>query len=392
MNSIIALLIDAYRELNARKLFWLTLALSLLLVIAFGSIGFNENGVSMLYGLYEVESPYFVEGSPLSRILYEGIFSYFMITIWLAWGATILALISTTSIFPDFLASGSVELVLSKPIRRVTLFIVKYIGALLFVLFQVTVFCVGVFICIGLRIGTWDPTVLLGIPLITLFYSYIYCVNVLVGVISRSALAALLICLLFWFLMFSVQQASDLVTWAHTDWTMGTESYQQLIDNKQKEIEQAEQRLAEADDRSRERYEHRLESLNDQVSRYTRESEEQEQRLETLGAWKNGIDTTLWFLPKIAATKGLLTRALEGDSSVTFTDILTGDFDSTGQQNSRADSFSQGNSRASNEREKRLRIEAEERSVSAWWILGTSVAFELVILIFAAIVFIRRDY
>ena len=230
MNGIIALFIDAYRELNARKLFWLTLALSLLLVVAFGSIGFNERGLSLLYGFYEVESPYFVEGNPLSLILYQGIFSYFMVTIWLAWGAIILALISTTSIFPDFLASGSVELVLSKPIRRITLFIVKYISALLFVLFQVTVFCAGAFICIGLRIGTWDPTVLLGIPLITLFFSYIYCINVLVGIISRSAMAALLVCLIFWFLLFSLQQASELVTWAHTDVTLGTESQQRAID------------------------------------------------------------------------------------------------------------------------------------------------------------------
>jgi ABC-type transport system involved in multi-copper enzyme maturation permease subunit len=382
MNGIIALFIDAYRELNARKLFWLTLALSLLLVLAFGSIGFNERGLSLLYGLYEVDSPYFVKGNPLSLILYQGIFSYFMVTIWLAWGATILALISTTSIFPDFLASGSVELVLSKPIRRITLFIVKYIGALLFVLFQVTVFCVGAFICIGLRIGTWDPTVLLGIPLITLFFSYLYCINVLVGIISRSAMAALLVCLIFWFLLFSLQQASELVAFAYTDMALGTESQQRAIDNKGKELEATEQRLAAADNSDRQTLENQRDSLDDQISRYKTEMEDQQETLGTLGAWKAGVDTALWFLPKTGATKRLLTRALEGDAPVTFTDLMTGNFDSSSRRNSTPDV----------ERETTLRIEAEERSVPAWWILGTSVAFELVILTFAAFVFIRRDY
>ena len=102
MRLFKALLLDAYRQLSAAKLFWLTLGLSVLVVVMYGSIGFNDEGVSILFGTINVESEYITAGSPWARGLYLGIYSGFLVTIWLAWIATILALISTCSIFPDF--------------------------------------------------------------------------------------------------------------------------------------------------------------------------------------------------------------------------------------------------------------------------------------------------
>ncbi len=42
MIQTLALLNAAYRELNARKLFWVTMALSLLIVGVFAILGINE--------------------------------------------------------------------------------------------------------------------------------------------------------------------------------------------------------------------------------------------------------------------------------------------------------------------------------------------------------------
>ena len=97
MRVFRALLIDAYRQLSAAKLFWLTLVLSSLVVVAYGSIGFNDEGISILFGLFEIESKQLTAGSPWARGLYIGIYSNFLVTIWLAWIATVLALISTCS-------------------------------------------------------------------------------------------------------------------------------------------------------------------------------------------------------------------------------------------------------------------------------------------------------
>ena len=144
-----ALLIDAYRQLSAAKLFWITMGLSALVVTVFGSIGFTPEGMSLFFGAYSIENEMIHEGSPWARGLYVGIYSNFLCQIWLAWIATILALISTCTIFPEFVKSGSIELTLSKPTSRIKIFFMKYAVSLLFVVLQVSIFCIGIFFVSG---------------------------------------------------------------------------------------------------------------------------------------------------------------------------------------------------------------------------------------------------
>ena len=49
IRQTVALFIDAYRELNARKLFWITLILSVIVVVAFALLGINDRGISFLH-------------------------------------------------------------------------------------------------------------------------------------------------------------------------------------------------------------------------------------------------------------------------------------------------------------------------------------------------------
>ena len=48
MTAFLAILIDTYRELSSRRLFWLSMGLSALVVLAFAVIGINEKGMSIL--------------------------------------------------------------------------------------------------------------------------------------------------------------------------------------------------------------------------------------------------------------------------------------------------------------------------------------------------------
>ncbi len=73
MTAFLAMLLDAYRELNAKKLFWITLGLSGMVVLFFGSIGFDEQGMSMLFGIKRVDSEYINSTTPWARALYVGI-------------------------------------------------------------------------------------------------------------------------------------------------------------------------------------------------------------------------------------------------------------------------------------------------------------------------------
>ena len=181
------------------------LGLTLVAVVVFALLGINEKGMTFAVWTFEVPGLN-------SNLISEGTFykMYFVnlgIGIWLAWIATILALVSTASVMPDFVSSGSIELALSKPIGRLRLFLTKYVAALLFVVLQVAVFALGSFLVIGIRGGAWLPTVFLAIPIVTVFFSYLYCICALLGLITRSSVASLLLTILIWFVLFLLQQA-----------------------------------------------------------------------------------------------------------------------------------------------------------------------------------------
>ena len=103
-----ALFIDAYRELSSKKLFWLALAISLLVVGVLASFGVSPKGVTLLW--WEFENSIFNSKLISPGQYYKFVFSEFGVPYWLGWGATILALVSTGGLFPDFIASGSIEL------------------------------------------------------------------------------------------------------------------------------------------------------------------------------------------------------------------------------------------------------------------------------------------
>ncbi|MBX3357622.1 MAG: ABC transporter permease [Phycisphaeraceae bacterium] len=196
MRQTAAIFLDAYRELNARKLFWIVLAISAAVVLALGLLGNNETGVTVVG--FTIPVPFLSTKAISSAGFYKLIFSNVGVQFWLSWGATILALISTAGMIPEFVSSGSIELSLCKPISRARLFLTKYAAGLLFVAIQVLIFSIGGFLVIGIRGGQWISTIFLAVPLVLAFYSFLYCVCALVGLVTRSAITALLLTMVFW--------------------------------------------------------------------------------------------------------------------------------------------------------------------------------------------------
>src|SRR5688500_3615008 len=113
-----ALFLDAYREINSKKMFWVTMFLSLLVVAAFAGVGINARGIKV----FVWEFPGIWNTSLISPgTFYKAMFSGVGVTWWLNVIAVALALGSTASIIPDFVAGGSIDLYLSKPISRLRL-------------------------------------------------------------------------------------------------------------------------------------------------------------------------------------------------------------------------------------------------------------------------------
>lgn len=384
-----ALIVDSYRLLLSRKLFWITLVISSIVVLMYASIGFDESGWYILFGLTHFDSETFKAGSEWASALYLGFFSTIIVGFWFTWIATILALVSTAPIFNDFMADGAIDLVLSKPMGRLRIFLVKYLGGLMFVLLQMTLFTVGVFLCVGWRVGEWKPEILLAIPLVLVFFSYLYAVSVLLTMLTRSTVASLMLTLIFWFLIFGVNWAERQVN----EIRIQTEYMAEVIDRYPDAAMmpgQVPPRKTTTPEKTQTPAEIKAEKEQKAaVAEQRRVDAEQRKKglLEDAAVYKTWVDRIriiLAVLPKTKQTTDLVEHATV-ESGQGLLSIMVG----AAQRESRGD---RPRNPQANTNEILKRIDEDYRDQSPYYIIGTSLAFEFVVLGCACFLFIRRDF
>lgn len=383
----VALLVDSWRLLTSRRLFWLTLAINLVVVALYGSISLTDTGVSLFYGFLPIESERFRAGSLLARTVLLPFINVQIISFWLAWAATGLGLISTASIFPDFLADGAIDMVLAKPLSRLKAFAVKYVGALLFVTLQVTVFCVASLLIGRLRLGEWQWMLLAAIPVVVVFFSYIYAISALVGVATRSSIAAILAAAVFWFAMFLIQTAEVGLLNFSTFAQAQVDARASLIAKGEEELADLAAQGLGREDNGYERARGKLEA-----NRQTYEKE-----LATAGAtraWHNGLYVATMIIPKTSGTIGLVDRWFAKDVGVSsLSELLMFEGGPGRHRGGPRFDVENGDDMPADLRGK---SETESRAIVAerpvWWVIGTSLLFELGVLVIAAWIFVRRDF
>ncbi len=202
-----ALIHDSFRHAVDRKIFWVVLAITVLVTLAMASVGFEGNRVSFLFGLWDSQSDEYNPLTLIGRTRLLGIVVHSISDLFLGWVGITLMIIATASIFPATMEPGAVDILISKPIARPLLFLYKYVASMVFVLLQAALFVGLTFLVMGFRWGVWAPGYLLTIPLMLLLFSYVYCVSVLVGVHTRSSVAAILVSLAAWIGFSLVHQA-----------------------------------------------------------------------------------------------------------------------------------------------------------------------------------------
>jgi ABC-type transport system involved in multi-copper enzyme maturation permease subunit len=121
-----------------------------------------------------------------------------------AWVAVLISIIITAFFIPNMLRKGTIDLLLVKPIHRTSLLLYKYVGGLLFILLNTTVAVGGVWLALGLRSGIWAPSFLLTILVITAFFAILYAVSTLFAVLTQSPIAAILLTIAVWFVLWLV--------------------------------------------------------------------------------------------------------------------------------------------------------------------------------------------
>jgi ABC-type transport system involved in multi-copper enzyme maturation permease subunit len=153
--------------------------------------------LSFFFGAFEPSG-----ASPLGRVLY-GIENT-LVNGWGAWLAILVSIIITAFFIPNMLHKGTIDLLLAKPIGRGRLLLYKYVGGLTFMFVNSAVAVTGIWFVLGLRSGVWAPGLLLSIFVLTFFFAVLYSISTLIAVLTRSAVVAILISCLSWFVFFAI--------------------------------------------------------------------------------------------------------------------------------------------------------------------------------------------
>lgn len=366
IGQTVAIFVDAYRELNARKLFWITLILSAVLVASFALLGIDSKGINIAAFHIDVRRAAF---------LYKYLFSLIIISLWLTWAATVLALISTAGIFPEFISGGSIDLYLAKPIGRPRLFITKYLAGLLFVTLQVAVVALGGFLLLGLRGHEWNAKLFLAIPIVVCFFSYLFGFCVLLGVKTRSTIAALLLTLLFWTLLAVLDRAEPSLLTFQNIYEAQSASQRQHSNEADAALHRAEKNSKEAG---------LLPALRDDSDSAHKEADSTAHTLRVLKTVHGIIYGIKTITPKTTDTIELLDRYIfPNDKEANYAAGVDPDRsdDRMGPDDPRSDMMAGAKKTVS-----------DLRSRSPWWIIGTSLVFEAVMVGLAMWIFCRRDY
>lgn len=402
MRQTAAIFLDAYRELNAKKLFWITMILSGLVVVAFAAMGNNEKGITIFH--WTIELPFSSTKVVPRDEFYKMWFVSLGLKFWLGWIASILALVSTASMIPDFLAGGAIELSLSKPIGRLRLFLTKYAAGLLFVTLQVLVFTAACFLVIGVRGGAWEPGLFLAVPMTVLVFSFLFSICALAGVITRSTIAALLITMLAWFVIFIVNSGEQTLLMFKTQSEVRLEKRLSTIESLEKDIaalesgaavsvaevkedaapEKPSEGEAKPDDAATE-----LTKKRDRVKELKAKIDDNQKASKMLSRIYTGVFIAKTLLPKTQESLGLLNRWLLDQANLNK--FIEAGAEHNDEQRRKFERGRDPIERAV-DRETEVRLRKAEQQRSVGWVLGTSIAFEIVVLGIAAGLFARRDF
>jgi ABC-type transport system involved in multi-copper enzyme maturation permease subunit len=378
----LAIFVDAFREMNAKRLFWIALIISNLVAAAFGAVGINQQGLVIFWKTFP--STIFNTQMLDRAEIYKVIFTQLGVNWWLTFIATILALVSTAGIFPEFLTGGAVDLYLSKPIGRLRLFLTKYLTGLTFVALQVLCFCISAFFVIGLRGNVWEPAIFIAVPFVLLFYSYLFAVMVLLGVLTRSVIASLLLTIIFWVFVFAFHQTEVLLLTLSVGKQIESQSYDHQIDLDQQKIDSLVAGGAHVP---------ALETtqpvaFNDRDLQMLRASigvlkQERAEATDPFANWHRLMFAITYPLPKTTETIDLIKRTL-GERM-----HLRHDDESDDEERNDDRGFFRNRQlmrRAGMETQRQIMARSET------YILGTSLGFEVVVVGLSAWIFCRRDF
>jgi len=121
------------------------------------------------------------------------------ISILLFTGGIFMALFATSNLIPSFLESGTIDLLISKPLSRMQIFMGRFTGAIAIVAFNIFYLIVFTWLIISVKTGIWNFNFLLSGVVIVISFAILYALMAFLGLITSSGAFSLMITYLILF-------------------------------------------------------------------------------------------------------------------------------------------------------------------------------------------------
>ncbi|MCC6406711.1 MAG: ABC transporter permease subunit, partial [Planctomycetes bacterium] len=212
-NVVRALFRDAYAQVIDNRVFRILLVILGVLVLPTFVIGARPEHLTVLFFWdYSYDEIFGFFGTAVSsmehpdRVLIQAVQK--ILTDGLAGSFGIMFGIAATAFFvPRMLEKGAADVVFSKPVSRFALLLTRYFAGLIFAAVLATTMIGGMHLGFLLLSGWSDPGFLWSIPILIYVFAVVHAVSVLVGTVTRSSVAAMLVTLIFFLVNSAVHQA-----------------------------------------------------------------------------------------------------------------------------------------------------------------------------------------
>lgn len=110
-----------------------------------------------------------------------------------------LSLFATSSLIPDLLRTGFIDLLISKPLSRMQILSGRYLGAVAIVAFNIFYMVIFFGLIISLKTGVWNWAFLWSAFIIVITFAVLYALMMLLGLLTKSGAFSLMITYLILF-------------------------------------------------------------------------------------------------------------------------------------------------------------------------------------------------
>lgn len=208
-----ALLLDAFYQVLDNWVFRIVLVLTLVPILLTFAVGFREDEIVLLFGVERWEygglvsafsggaSDSALAGADLGELRGSVIEAILQIVFdYLAGGIGVVFCIAATAFFvPRMLEKGAADMTFHKPVSRSAFWVSRYLTGLLFVAGIAAVLVPGMYLGLLLVSRYHDPGILFATGSLVYAFALVYSVTMLIGVLTRSTVASILLSTLFFF-------------------------------------------------------------------------------------------------------------------------------------------------------------------------------------------------